>query len=155
LKKRNNFRKKNEQPSKRTKSRGQVQRDTKHVLAELVAKLQEKLDSEKVAAASGGGDRRGELRPHLDRLTVGGDLGDQWSHYRILGLAGETLAEDRENQRLRRSDRKRKLDDPDPGRFAALAIKFISFASLPTVSGEAEAIALRLRLGGVLSHSLP
>ena len=37
--------------------------------------------------------RRGELRPNLDRLTVGVDLGDQWSHYCILGLEGETLAE--------------------------------------------------------------
>jgi hypothetical protein len=26
-------------------------------------------------------------------LTVGVDLGDQWSHYCILGLEGETLAE--------------------------------------------------------------
>ena len=27
------------------------------------------------------------------RLTVGVDLGDQWSHYWILGLQGETLSE--------------------------------------------------------------
>ncbi len=38
-------------------------------------------------------NQRGELRPNLDRLTVGVDLGDQWSHYCILGLEGETLAE--------------------------------------------------------------
>ena len=31
--------------------------------------------------------------PNLDRLTVGVDLGDQWSNYCILGLEGETLAE--------------------------------------------------------------
>ena len=31
--------------------------------------------------------------PDLDRLTVGVDLGDQWSHYCILGLRGETLTE--------------------------------------------------------------
>jgi transposase len=31
--------------------------------------------------------------PNLDRLTVGVDLGDQWSNYCILGLSGETLAE--------------------------------------------------------------
>src|SRR5213078_176262 len=37
--------------------------------------------------------QRGELRPNLDRLTVGVDLGDQWSHYCILGLEGERLAE--------------------------------------------------------------
>jgi len=71
-----------------------VRRDTKEVLAELVAKLLEKLDPKKVAATSAGEeDQRGELRPNLDRLTVGVDLGDQWSHYCILGLAGETLAE--------------------------------------------------------------
>jgi len=93
LKKHNNSGKKNEQPSKQTKSRGPVRRDTKEVLAGLVAKLQEKLDSKKVAATSGEEDKRGELRPNLDRLTVGVDLGDQWSHYWILGLEGETLAE--------------------------------------------------------------
>ena len=31
--------------------------------------------------------------PNLDRLTVGVDLGDQWSNYCILGLGGETLTE--------------------------------------------------------------
>jgi transposase len=94
LKKHNNSRKKSEQPSKRAKSRGPVQRDTKEVLAELVGKLKEKLDPKKVAATSAGEEHpRGELRPNLDRLTVGVDLGDQWSHYCILGLEGETLAE--------------------------------------------------------------
>ena len=63
------------------------------MLAELVAKLQEKLDSKKVAATSGEEDERGELHPNLDRLTVGVDLGDQWSHDCILGLEGEALAE--------------------------------------------------------------
>jgi len=68
-----------------------VQRDTKEVLAEVVGKLKEKLDSKKVAATSAGEEHpRGELRPNLDRLTVGVDLGDQWSHYCILGLEGET-----------------------------------------------------------------
>jgi len=71
-----------------------VQRDTKEMLAELVGKLKEKLDPKKVAATSAGEMRpSGELRPNLDRLTVGVDLGDQWSHYCILGLEGETLAE--------------------------------------------------------------
>ena len=36
-----------------------------------------------------------ELSPNLDRLTVGVDLGDQWSHYCILDLQGETLSEGR------------------------------------------------------------
>ena len=64
------------------------------MLAELVGKLKEKLDPKKVAARSAGEEHpRGELRPNLDRLTVGVDLGDQWSHYCILGLEGETLTE--------------------------------------------------------------
>ena len=92
--KHNNSGKKNKPTPKRTKSRGPVQRDTKEVLAELVGKLKEKLDPKKVAATSAGEKhQRGELRPNLDRLTVGVDLGDQESHYCILGLEGETLAE--------------------------------------------------------------
>jgi transposase len=71
-----------------------VQRDTKEVLAELVGKLKEKLDRKKPAATSTREEhQRGELRPNLDRLTVGVDLGDQGSHSCILGLEGETLAE--------------------------------------------------------------
>jgi hypothetical protein len=54
------------------------------VLAELVGRLKEKLDPKKVAATSAREQhQRGELGPNLDRLTVGVDLGDQWSHYRI------------------------------------------------------------------------
>ena len=94
MKKDSNSGKKSEPTSKRTKSRGPVRRDTKEVLAELVGKLKEKLDPKNVAAASAGEEHpRGELRPNLDRLTVGVDLGDQWSHYCILGMEGETLAE--------------------------------------------------------------
>jgi transposase len=93
LKKHNNSAKKSEPTSKRAKSRGPVQRDTKEVLAELVGKLREKLDPKVGAASAGENNQRGELRPNLDRLTVGVDLGDQWSHYCILGLEGETLAE--------------------------------------------------------------
>ena len=94
MKKHNNSGKKSEPTSKRAKPRGPVRRDTKEVLAELVEKLKEKLDPKKVAATSAGEKHpRGELRPNLDRLTVGVDLGDQWSHYCILGLEGETLAE--------------------------------------------------------------
>ena len=94
MKKHNNSRKKSEPTSKRAKSRGPMQRDAKEVLAELMGKLKEKLDPKKVAATSAGdGHPRGELRPNLDRLTVGVDPGDQWSHYCILCLEGETLAE--------------------------------------------------------------
>jgi transposase len=93
LKKHSNSRKKSEPTSKRAKSQGPVQRDPKEVLAELVGKLREKLDSKVVAASAREEDQRDELRPNFDRLTVGVDLGDQWSHYCILGLEGETLAE--------------------------------------------------------------
>jgi transposase len=93
LKKHNNSAKKSEPTTRRAQTRGPVSRDTKEVLAELVGKLKEKLDPKAVAASAGKEHRRGELRPNLDRLTVGVDLGDQWSHYCILGLEGETLAE--------------------------------------------------------------
>jgi len=94
LKQDKNSQKKSEPTSKRAKPRGPVRRDTKEVLAELVEKLKEKLDPKKVAATSAGEKHpRGELRPNLDRLTVGVDLGDQWSNYCILDLDGETLAE--------------------------------------------------------------
>ena len=94
MKKHSNSGKKSEPKTNRAKSRGPVQRDTKEVLAELVGKLKEKLDPKKMAATSAGEQhQRGGLRPNLDRLTVGVDLGDQWSNYCILGLEGETLAE--------------------------------------------------------------
>src|SRR6202166_4636822 len=93
VKKHNNSAMKREPTSKRAKSRGPVQRDTKEVLAELVETLRKKLDPKLEAGSTGEEDRRGEVRPNLDRLTVGVDLGDQWSHYCILGLEGETLAE--------------------------------------------------------------
>jgi len=93
VKKHNNSAMKREPRSKRTKSRGPAQRDTKEVLAELVETLRKKLDPKVEAGSTGEEDRRGKFRPNLDRLTVGEDLGDQWSHYCILGLEGETLAE--------------------------------------------------------------
>src|ERR1039457_678053 len=94
LNKHNNSGKKSEPTSKQAKPRGPIRRDTKDVLAELVGKLKEKLDPKKLAATSAGEKhKRGELRPNLDRLTVGVDLGDQWSNYCILDLEGETLAE--------------------------------------------------------------
>ena len=93
MKKHNNSAKKSEPTTRRAQTRGPVSRDTKEVLAELVGKLKEKLDPKAVAASAGEEHRRGGFRPNLDRLTVGVDLGDQWSHYCILGLEGETLAE--------------------------------------------------------------
>ena len=93
MKKHNNSAKKSEPTTRRAQTRGPVSRDTKEVLAELVGKLKEKLDPKAVAASAGEEHRRGGFRSNLDRLTVGVDLGDQWSHYCILGLEGETLAE--------------------------------------------------------------
>jgi transposase len=90
LKKHSNSRRKSEQTPK---SRGPVQGDTKEVIAELVAKLAGKLDATTVSASAGAECLRGELGLNRDRLTVGVDLGDQWSNYCILGLDGENLAE--------------------------------------------------------------
>jgi transposase len=70
-----------------------VERKPQEVMADLVAKLAHQLDEEIVPAAEGEKSERDRVRPNLDRLTVGVDLGDQWSNYCILGLSGETLAE--------------------------------------------------------------
>ena len=51
MKKHNNSPKKSEPTSKRAKSRGLVQLEPKEVLAELLGKLREKLDSKMVAAS--------------------------------------------------------------------------------------------------------
>jgi hypothetical protein len=91
LKKHNNSRKKSEPTAKRATSRCRVPQDTKEVMAELLGKLRRKLDP-KVAAGSTREreeHQRGELRPNLDGLTVGVDLGDQGSYYCILGLEGK------------------------------------------------------------------
>jgi transposase len=93
LKKDNNSGKNRELKPKSAKSGSTGQRETKEVLAELVKRLREKLNP-KVAAVGLAKDRpQNGLRPNLDRLTVGVDLGDQWSNYCILDLEGETLAE--------------------------------------------------------------
>jgi len=72
-------------------SRKEERRDPREVMSELVAQLQKQVERKQepgqvaeVPAAE---------RPNLDRMTVGVDLGDQWSNYCILGLGGETLAE--------------------------------------------------------------
>jgi len=84
---------KKEQRAKRAKAQRPVQRETKEVLAELVEKLRGKLELKATSASPGEAGPRPELSPNLDRLTVGVDLGDRWSHYCILGLQGETLSE--------------------------------------------------------------
>jgi transposase len=62
-------------------------------MAELVAKLSEKLAQKPAPEKAAEGKPQGAPTPNRDRLTVGVDLGDQWSNYCILGLEGETLAE--------------------------------------------------------------
>ncbi len=93
LPRKSNSETKSGQKSKRAKARGPVQRDSKEVMAELVAKLTERLGSKPVPANATEVKPQGALAPNRDRLTVGVDLGDQWSNYCILGLEGETLAE--------------------------------------------------------------
>src|ERR1017187_5226694 len=93
MKKDSNCLKKSEAHAKRRKLGVAVERKPQEVMAELVAKLAQQLDEEIVPAAKGKKGERDRVRPNLDRLTVGVDLGDQWSNYCILGLSGETLAE--------------------------------------------------------------
>ena len=84
---------KKEARAKRAKAQRPVQRETKEVLAELMEKLRGKLELKATSGSQAEAGGRGELSPNVDRLTVGVDLGDQWSHFCILGLQGETLSE--------------------------------------------------------------
>ena len=84
---------KKEQKAKRAKAQRPVQREPKQVLAELLEKLSGKLELKATSASPAEAGPRGELSPNVDRLTVGVDLGDRWSHFCILGLQGETLSE--------------------------------------------------------------
>jgi transposase len=93
VKKHSNSVKKSESPMKRRNSRAEERRDSSEVMAELVSQLRQQLETKSVPAAESAGDERDAVRPNLDRLTVGVDLGDQWSNYCILGLGGETLRE--------------------------------------------------------------
>ncbi len=62
-------------------------------MAEVLGKLTGKLNAPTVCRSAQENRRGNTVRPNLDRLTVGVDLGDRWSQYCILGLEGETLAE--------------------------------------------------------------
>ena len=93
MKKNSNSQMKSGQKTKAAKSRGPVQRDSKEVMAELVAKLSERLEQKPAHEKAAEGKPKGGPAPNRDRLTVGVDLGDRWSNYCILGLEGETLAE--------------------------------------------------------------
>jgi transposase len=78
---------------KRRNPRAEERRDSSEVMAELVSQLRQQLERKSVPAAESAGEERDAVGPNLDRLTVGVDLGDQWSNYCILGLGGETLRE--------------------------------------------------------------
>ena len=93
MKKNSNSQPKSGQKTKSTKAHGPVQRDSKEVMAELVAKLSGRLEQKTAQEKAAEGKPKGGPAPNRDRLTVGVDLGDQWSNYCILGLEGETLAE--------------------------------------------------------------
>ena len=67
------------------KARGSVQRDAKEVMAELVARLSQKLEPRSAGARVGEGRQQNLPGPNRDRLTVGVDLGDQWSNFCIVG----------------------------------------------------------------------
>src|ERR1035438_7288321 len=64
-------------------------------MAEVLGKLtgQAALDARAMSGKAKGDRKEKAIGPNRDRLTVGVDLGDQWSQYCILGLEGETLAE--------------------------------------------------------------
>jgi transposase len=62
-------------------------------MAKLVAQLTKQVDAQGKQAPGAEPEMPNAESPNLDRLTVGVDLGDQWSNYCILGLGGETLAE--------------------------------------------------------------
>jgi transposase len=76
-----------------TKAAKPMRRESQEVMSELVAQLRKRLEGGLVVDATTEKHVEDWKRPNLDRLTVGVDVGDQWSNYCILGLDGETLAE--------------------------------------------------------------
>src|SRR5262249_11482897 len=69
-------------------------------MAELVAKLSERLGPKPAQENASEGTPQDVPAPNRDRLTV--DVGDRWSNYCIVGLEGETLGEGK--LRTRRED---------------------------------------------------
>ena len=74
MKKNSNSQTKNGQKTKTAKARGPVQRDSKEVMAELVAKLTERLEPKPALENATAEKPRGVPTPNRDRLTVGVDL---------------------------------------------------------------------------------
>ena len=75
MKKHSKSRQRSEASTKRVKSRGPVQRDVKEVMAEVLGKLTGKLDAPTVSTRAQENRKGNTVRPNLDRLTVGVDLG--------------------------------------------------------------------------------
>jgi multidrug efflux pump subunit AcrB len=67
------------QKTKPTRARGPVQRDSKEVMVELVAKLSERLEQRPAQEKAAEGKPQGVPAPNRDRMTVGVDLGDRVS----------------------------------------------------------------------------
>ena len=93
MKKDSNSAKQCEPSAKRGQSQVSVRQDSREVMMELVAKLTKQLDGKNSPGIEIQDEERSAACPNLNGLTVGVDLGDQWSNYCILGLSGETLAE--------------------------------------------------------------
>ena len=106
MKKNSNSQMKSGPKTRPAKSCGPVPWDSKEVMAELVAKLSERLGPQPAQEQAAGGTPQDAPQqgpgPNRNRLTVGVDWGDPWSHYCILGLEGETLGEGQ--WRTRRED---------------------------------------------------
>ena len=81
MKKNSNSQTKSGQKTKPTKARGPVQRDSKEVMAEVVAKLSGRLGPKPAQENATEAKPKGGPAPNQDRLTVGVDLGDQWSNF--------------------------------------------------------------------------
>ncbi len=70
-----------------------MRRESREVMSELVSQLTRQLETDTVVSPVEDKVVPDAEKPNLNRLTVGVDLGDQWSNYCILGLSGETFAE--------------------------------------------------------------
>ena len=79
MKKNSNSQTQSRQKTKPTKARGPVKRDSKEVMAELVAKLSERLGPKPAQENATERKPNGAPAPNRDRLTVGVDLGDRVS----------------------------------------------------------------------------
>ena len=80
MKKHSNSVKKSEPSMKCRNSRAAERRDSSEVMADLVSQLRKQLEVKSVPVCGRSRRRHDAVSPNLDRLTVGVDLGDQWSN---------------------------------------------------------------------------